>query len=83
VVWPCGKAEHPLHVEHKLDTASYPWPEAALRLPATELLTSALGIVLIATEAEAIRLLLPHRDEIQRICDAAPTKLFTFATRPE
>ncbi len=83
VVWPCGKVEHPLHAEHVLDIKSYPWPESELRLPVSDKLLKDLRTALEATQDEAIRILLPHRDKIKNICDAAPKKLFSFGNRPE
>lgn len=84
VVWPCGKAEHPLHVDHTLNVASYLLPEAEILFPATAELLRGLQVALDTTQEEAIRILLPHRKEIKSICDAAPTKLFSFTcNRPE
>ena len=84
VVCPCGKVEHPLHAEHMLNATSYPLPETEIRFPATAELFKDLQIALEVTQDEAIRILLPHRDEIKSICDAAPKKLFTFiGSRPE
>lgn len=78
VTWPCGKAEHPLHVEHVLsDTWYKPWRDE-LRAVASPALREKLSLALHMTDEEGITLLLPHREEVKAICDAAPTGLFRF-----